>query len=85
MENLTPSSLLVYGAIQDKDSKRLLRVIVNGGGIYTMMYERYLPSGGTPSLMQGGARKIDTINDTMNTSRISYWLGQDIGRLIYTY
>ena len=66
---MSPTTLLVYGTIKNKESKQLFRVLMDSGATHTMMHEICLPPGANPSLISNGTKQINTIAGLMQTSR----------------
>ena len=68
IENNIPSSLLTYGAIQNHESTRLMKVLMDSGGTHTMIHSRCLPVGAVPTLIHG-TKFINTIAGILPANR----------------
>ena len=68
-ENKIPSTLLVCRAIQNQESLTPFKILFDSGGSHTMIHARCLPPGATPSLLQDGPTKFQTIAGPLNSNR----------------
>ena len=68
VKNDIPSSLLTCSTIQNHESTRLMKVLMDSGGTHTMIHSRCLPVGAVPTLMNG-TRLINTIAGTIPANR----------------
>ena len=66
--SLVPSTLLAVRKIQDHESGRLLRVLLDTGASASMIQSSCLPVGATPSLLPHRVR-TQTTAGTFDTSR----------------
>ena len=71
VKNDIPSSLLTCGTIQNHESTRLMKVLMDSGGTHTMIHSRCLPVGAVPTLMNG-TRLINTIAGVIPANRTVY-------------
>ena len=58
--DVVPSTLMVCQSVQQMESKRLMRVLLDSGGSYSLIHARMLPKGANPVVLSG-TRNVKTI------------------------
>ena len=69
--DLIPSILLMCRSIQQQESKRLLRVLLDSGGSHSLIHSSVLPKGATP-LVLNNVRNVNTIMGSYQANRKVY-------------
>ena len=69
--DLVPSVLMLCRSIQQQESKRLLRVLLDSGGSHSLIHSRVLPKGATPMVLPS-VRPVNTIMGQFQANRKVY-------------
>ena len=72
IDNKIPSTLLVCRKIQNQESFVPMKILFDTGGSNTMIHERCLPLGATPSLLPNGNMKFQTVAGILSSTREVY-------------
>ena len=67
--DIIPSVLMMTRTIQEVESGKPLKVLLDSGGTHTMIHSSCLPKGATPHPLQDGARTLRTIAGDFMTTR----------------
>ena len=69
INNKIPSTLLVCKTIQNQESLRPMKVLLDSGGSATLIHEKCLPPGATSSLLPEGQTNFQTTAGLFSATR----------------
>ena len=69
VENKIPSTLLMCRKIQNHESNRILKILLDSGGSHTMIHSSCLPKGAVPSPLENGPVQFQTVAGMLQSQR----------------
>ena len=69
--DVVPSTLMICQSVQQTESKRLMRVLLDSGGSHSLIHARMLPKGTNPVVLPG-PRNVNTIMGQFEANRKVY-------------